>query len=292
MWPPTIDEARVLPSTDQLAALCSSCRALVVRGALDPSHRGWRGTLVEASTNSIMTFYPCTRQGAAFSRQKCHGDRVAIKPSVAFYEWLASIGGPAWQLRGDIRLEHQRLASITKGRQLRVLSTSLWGGAGGSRTPLHADNIHALIFQVAGSKRFFLSTRAEIANAVGEGRLPGNVLDCGETEDYCVDGSQDTIYGLREQLPTGPTGHLAELLPGDALLLPAGLYHDVECDACPALSLTLRFDFDDDHQSKRRDDDALRRFLWRLALKKAVQDRPRGSGIGANGTTPPDDRAD
>ena len=74
----------------------------------------------------------------AFSRQKCHETRAAVKPSLPFLEWLASSSGPGWQLRGDLDLGDEELGAILGEelrRKLRVTSTSLWSGSGGSRTP-------------------------------------------------------------------------------------------------------------------------------------------------------------
>jgi hypothetical protein len=36
---------------------------------------------------------------------------------------------------------------------VRVENASVWGGAGGTRTPLHVDMVHALVFQVLRSRR-------------------------------------------------------------------------------------------------------------------------------------------
>ena len=183
-------------------------------------------------------------------------------------------------------------------------STSLWAGAGGSRTPLHKDDVSAVIFQAVGSKRFFLASRGAVADAVEGGTLPRAVLENGNTEDHCVDGCIDAVFGLDANEPPVVRGELAVLREGDCLVLPAGLYHDVECDAnSPAsMSLTVRFDLDDgdgdgDGGGGDGDDAAapadapanapaerpaagkkdLHKFLMKLALKKAMRDARTGA---------------
>ena len=68
-------------------------------------------------------------------------------------------------MRGGLKLSPQELASLlgpsfSKAAQLvansstsntgrvRVENASVWAGAGGTRTPLHVDMVHALVFQV------------------------------------------------------------------------------------------------------------------------------------------------
>ena len=52
------------------------------------------------------------RPMTAFSRQKCHETRAAIKPSLPFLDWLASSSSPGWQLRGDLDLGDEELGAI------------------------------------------------------------------------------------------------------------------------------------------------------------------------------------
>jgi len=81
-----------------------------------------------------------------------------------------------WQMRGGLKLSPHELASLlgpsfSTAAQLlnnsqyhrgsgtntsisadcsrvRVENASVWAGAGGTRTPLHVDMVHALVFQV------------------------------------------------------------------------------------------------------------------------------------------------
>ncbi|KAJ8599985.1 hypothetical protein CTAYLR_001810 [Chrysophaeum taylorii] len=273
-------------SADVISDACQQQRAAVSRGVLPERMRGWDGALAKASSRTIMTFFPATRvDQTAFSQQKCHDDHAAIKPSLAFYQWLVSQPRQAWQLRGNLNLGDDELGDALGELSdvLRITSASLWGGIGGSRTPLHADAVHALVLQVAGTKKFFLCSRDEISDAVDAGKLPRAVLDDATTESYCVDGSLASVYGLDAPTPKGPSGHLAVLEAGDCLLLPSGLYHDVECDDdSAALSLTVRFELDEpigavdapchreENDARRKKGDDLRKLLWRLALKKAA----------------------
>ena len=284
--------AGAAPAVELVRSLAEApTRGAVVRGALAESARTWSGAVAEAATRQILTFYPAS-SGAmtAFSRQKCHESRAAIKPSVEFLRWLGeSRGAPGWQLRGDLKLRPGEVDAIlgpALADALTVTSTSLWAGAGGSRTPLHKDDVHALVYQAVGSKRFFLSSRSSVADAVAAARLPRGVLEAGNTEDHCVDGSIDDVFGLSEAAPTLVAGELAVLREGDCLVLPAGLYHDVECDAgSPAsMSLTVRFEFAGDSDGaaeappERAPEKAaggkkdLHKFLMKLALKKAMRD--------------------
>lgn len=227
-------------------------RCAVLRNALDASWLGWSGRLAEVTTRSSLSFFPATQDGqTAFSR--CRHASVAAKttPSVAFWRWLAATPQP-WQMRGLMQLSAAERAeivgvAISKAIQkgvVKVTQESLWAGAGGTRTPLHVDRPHAIIFQVEGTKRFFVSSRARVEEAVQAGRLPEAVKTDGTTECFCVDGSQDDIYGP----PDGPAklleGSVVELHAGDCLLLPGGLFHDVQCatEAPASMSLTIRFE--------------------------------------------------
>jgi hypothetical protein len=217
----------------------------------------------------------------AFSRQKCHETRAAIKPSLPFLDWLASSSSPGWQLRGDLDLGDEELGAIlgeTLQKRLRVTSTSLWSGSGGSRTPLHRDDVSALVFQCVGRKRFFLVAEKDVEEAVAKGKLPSAVLE-GGSESHCQDGSLEDVFGLHEAEPTSARGELAVLNEGDCLVLPAGLYHDVESSDGPSMSLTIRFEIIDEAEEEPAIDlkklsmagnSDLKKFMMRLALKKAM----------------------
>ena len=262
------------------ALVAAPARGAVARGALPETARGWRGAVAAAATRKIMTFYPASGGATAFSRQKCHATKTPVKPSLEFLEWLdasAKAGGPAWQLRGDLDLSEAELASILGedlAKRFNVTSTSLWAGSGGSRTPLHKDDVPALVFQCVGRKRFFLSSRAQVEAAVARGALPEAVSSAGNTEDHCVDGALDDVFGLRDATPAVVDGELAELSPGDCLVLPAGLYHDVESDGGVSMSLTVRFDPDapPPPPPPSAGGGDLKKFLLRLAMKKAMRD--------------------
>merc|ERR1712216_151464 len=121
------------------------------------------------------------------------------------------------------------LKDAMAGGVIEITQTLLWSGAGGTRTPLHVDRNHALVFQVEGTKRFFLSSRADVEDAAFNGTLPEAVRDEGGTDAFCIDGSLDDVHGLLEPSPECVTGSLVTLHRGDCLILPAGLFHDVEC---------------------------------------------------------------
>ena len=250
---------------------------VVLRSFVGPDALGWHGIVAAASTRSILTLYTSTDATKnAFSRAVCHQHRAAVKPSLAFYDWLAMTTN--WQLRGEITLTDAEMTSVLGDLQLSIESLSVWAGAPSTRTPLHRDDVDTLIMQIAGTKRCYLCTSQTIEDAVTADRLPKSVLN-GTTEDFCVHGSLDQVHG---------SGNNVVLLnPGDVLFLPKGLYHDIESvDA--SLSLTIRWsndrsssllgaaaaapetlsdDDDGDHAQRQ-----LHRFLWRLALKKAAQD--------------------
>lgn len=258
-WWSQIDDGALSPQV--IADLCDSERPMIARNALQGDALGWQGSIAAASTTDIMTFYPGSDDAqTAFSRQRHHASCAAIKPSLAFYSWLAAHRGRAWQLRGNVAAD----LAFVDALGLRVTSTSLWGGAG-SRTPLHVDSVHALILELAGTKKVFLSSTDAVARAVDAGRLPRAALDDGATESYCVDGTLASVYGLDDDNPKCVDGQLVVVNPGDVLVLPAGVYHDVECES-PALSLSIRFELDEQRPERLAD------FLRRLAAKKALAD--------------------
>ena len=271
------------PSVGLVEALVAApARGAVARQALPATARTWTGAVARAATRKILTFYPATSdQMTAFSRQKCHETRAAIKPSLPFLDWLASSSSPGWQLRGDLDLGDEELGAIlgeTLQKRLRVTSTSLWSGSGGSRTPLHRDDVSALVFQCVGRKRFFLVAEKDVEEAVAKGKLPSAVLE-GGSESHCQDGSLEDVFGLHEAEPTSARGELAVLDEGDCLVLPAGLYHDVESSDGPSMSLTIRFEIIDEAEEEPAIDlkklsmagnSDLKKFMMRLALKKAM----------------------
>ena len=239
---------------------------LLQRAVVDGAALGWSGSLAMASTRSILTMYTSSDIAAnAFSRAKCHEQRTALKPSLAFYEWLEKSGQQLpWQLRGDVKLEQSELAAFP---ELPGRSFSVWAGAPGTRTPLHADDVDAVIFQIAGSKRFLLKGRSAVERAVNDGRLPVGVLHRGATEDSCVDGSLEDVHHADDE------ALVIRLEPGDSLSLPAGLYHDVECGPTASLSLTVRFDAMPAREDTSQADKDMKaqhqqRALLRLAFRK------------------------
>ena len=271
------------PSVGLVEALVAApARGAVARQALPATARTWTGAVARAATRKILTFYPSTSDSmTAFSRQKCHETRAAVKPSLPFLDWLASSSSPGWQLRGDLDLGDEELGAILGEelrRKLRVTSTSLWSGSGGSRTPLHRDDVSAIIFQCVGRKRFFLVAEKDVEDAVAKGKLPSGVLE-GGSESHCQDGSLEDVFGLHEAEPTSARGELAVLNEGDCLILPAGLYHDVESSDGPSMSLTVRFEIIDEAEEEPAIDlkklsmagnSDLKKFMMRLALKKAM----------------------
>ena len=271
------------PAVGLVEALVNApARGAVARQALPATARTWTGAVARAATRKILTFYPSTSDSmTAFSRQKCHETRAAIKPSLPFLDWLASSSSPGWQLRGDLDLGDEELGAIlgeTLQKRLRVTSTSLWSGSGGSRTPLHRDDVSALVFQCVGRKRFFLVAEKDVEEAVAKGKLPSAVLE-GGSESHCQDGSLEDVFGLHEAEPTSARGELAVLDEGDCLVLPAGLYHDVESSDGPSMSLTIRFEIIDEAEEEPAIDlkklsmagnSDLKKFMMRLALKKAM----------------------
>ena len=67
----------------------------------------------------------------AFSRQKCHETRAAVKPSLPFLDWLASSSSPGWQLRGDLDLgDEEPPVSDSPLRSLRKQASRVTGVTG------------------------------------------------------------------------------------------------------------------------------------------------------------------
>ena len=129
-----------------------------------------------------------------------------------------------------------------------------------------------------GRKRFFLVAEKDVEDAVAKGKLPSAVLE-GGSESHCQEGSLEDVFGLHEAEPTSARGELAVLDEGDCLVLPAGLYHDVESSDGPSMSLTIRFEIIDEAEEEPAIDlkklsmagnSDLKKFMMRLALKKAM----------------------
>lgn len=244
--------------------------AAVVRAALGagdgstPGHPwlGWNGRAIELSTSSThpFLFFPTLPNSGqnAFSLERHRGGTAKVVPSTDFWFWLLA-SKQAWQMRGELNLSAtqvaeligQNLASAVEKHIFRVTQISVWSGKGGTRTPLHSDSVHALIFQLAGTKRFFLSSRAEVEAAVAKGLLPDAVMSehcaASRTDAFCLDGSLEELHGLDAAQPKRAHGCIAALSPGDCLVLPAGVYHDVECsvEQPASMSVTVRFALDE-----------------------------------------------
>jgi len=227
-------------------------QAAVVRGALEDKWLGAEGRVMESISNTTLSLFTAGHDGQnTFSRGLHRNLRSLVQPSTALWRQLVS-SKQAWAMRGELELNPADLADLFGGSSADIreamvegrAAVSLFSGAGGTRTPLHVDNIHALIYQVEGTKRLFMSSRPDIADAVGRGAIPEEVLHDGSTDVFCVDGSLEEVHGLCEPKPPRAHGAFVELHPGDCLILPAGLYHDVEAaaDAPASLSLTVRFD--------------------------------------------------
>ena len=228
-----------------------------------------------------MTFLPASESHATVFSDTAHRHEAAlVRPSLAFWHWLTSSNASkGWQLRGGLGLQLSELAPLigpelahaVAAGSVQLDTTSIWSGAGGTRTPLHVDMVHALVFQVAGTKRWLLAPEAAVEAACDAGDVPEAVLTNGETHDFLVEGSLKDLYGVddsegedAEDSSAGQGEHVTEqgvacvkwqaratsktvrgrvvtLREGDCLLVPAGLYHDVQSDTLPALSLTVRF---------------------------------------------------
>ena len=295
-----------LTKPDDSAFISRAESALVVRDVV--LDKGWQSSILTATCREPMTFYTSTRDRHAAFADKLHRKEAAIvKPSPAFWSWLTDndilFEKKTWQLRGTLKLKPQEIAkllgsalsSAIASGEVEFHSASAWAGAGNTRTPLHVDMVHALIFQIAGMKEFFLASETAIEEATANGfggseRLPAAVLNEGNTHNYLQEGSLADIYGveddadshwifeeddenktvprmhpqnegvleneraanrtclrrrLRRKRPNLSSrtvrGEVVTLFPGDALLLPAGVYHDVQSTAHPALSITVRF---------------------------------------------------
>ena len=124
--------------------------------------------------------------------------------------------GPGWQLRGDLDLGDEELGAILGEelrRKLRVTSTSLWSGSGGSRTPLHRDDVSALVWQCVGRKRFFLVAEKDVEDAVSKGKLPSAVLE-GGSESHCRDGSlEEVVFRVEIKASRRPPRHRRDTCP-------------------------------------------------------------------------------
>jgi hypothetical protein len=115
----------------------------------------------------------------------------------------------------------EQMSAAFQSQEISYDNCSIWSGSARTRTPLHTDSVDGIIFQIAGSKRVFLSTKAEIEEGVEQGRLPEGVLSEGKTDNFLCEGSLDDVHGLNQSSPCTCSGELVTLHPGDCLLLPA-----------------------------------------------------------------------
>ena len=109
--------------------------------------------------------------------------------------------------------------------RLRYKSCSIWAGAGETRTPLHVDWVHAVIYQIAGKKDILLAHESAVEEAVEAGDLPEGVLTEGNTDNSAhLVGSLEEVYGVDASGWSTKVvrGRVVTLEPGDSLLLPAG----------------------------------------------------------------------
>ena len=210
----------------------------VARGAVAGAVRD---AVFAASTRRSLTLFPGAPGQRTFSQTHHRALGAALRPSAAAWAWLARSAEP-WQLRGALDLDARELGATCGallGRRdgLEVLgsvlpgaATSLWAGSAGTRTPLHADAATSVVVQLAGAKVFRCCSRDDVAAA----DLPPAVLR---------DGDAAAALGLAvadvERIPNVAT---VVLEPGDALVLPRGVYHDVEARDGLAASLVLRVD--------------------------------------------------
>ena len=85
----------------------------MVAGAVPPLALGWTGSVVKMTTRAMFTFYPSSGDQASTFSDKLRGaDAAVVKPSLAFWQWLASdeSGSRTWQMRGGIKLSALELA--------------------------------------------------------------------------------------------------------------------------------------------------------------------------------------
>lgn len=246
-------------SSADLVALILARRdaATVVRGALPAASRDWSGAVLAQTSKQPMAFYPGGSDdvdggaAAVFSERSAASRRTIVKPSAAYWQWLRRCALP-WQMRSALALgtdpaaHVEALAGAGVGAALRagrarLHSASVWAGGGGCRTPLHVDEIDGLLFQVCGSKRLVLAARADVHAACAAGALPSAVAESGNTDDFLVAGDLAAVYGLGEAAGTRlQRAQVVTLHPGDCLLIPAGVYHDVQSETAAAVSLTVR----------------------------------------------------
>jgi len=93
-------------------------------------------------------------------------------------------------------------------------AVSLWIGPAGTRTPLHHDTTNIFFCQMWGRKRFWLISSFETA-----------LLD-GAQGFYAAMSAEELEAGSRPEL-AGVRVQRVDLGPGDALFLPAGIWHQV-----------------------------------------------------------------
>ena len=107
-----------------------------------------------------------------------------------------------------------------------LYSSNLWIGAGGNRSLLHYDHVNSLLIVMEGRKRFVLFGPEQTWNMYPYSVLNLKSIKEGRVLDSKVNAAKldlDQFPRIRKAV-----GLYGELLPGQALFIPAGTWHYIE----------------------------------------------------------------
>ncbi|MEQ1507218.1 MAG: cupin-like domain-containing protein [Myxococcota bacterium] len=132
----------------------------------------------------------------------------------------AALEGPLAPMLDDVR----PVPGILVAGRLR--ESSVWLGPAGTRTPIHHDTSDTLLCQFLGHKRVWLAPPEETELAERGAGYFGPDLSLSDADDLARIGIGDAAI------------HEVAVGPGDALLIPAGWWHEVVSES-PSLTLTF-----------------------------------------------------
>lgn len=232
-----------------IAALAACDKPTVYHGALDPALCDPDTWLALSEDDKVIVLMPGERgeNHNAFSVKRSgwesgHKQEQHTAAASTFDPEHGSHGVPPvhaarWHARWRLDLQSPATAAIFPSRIPIVADsimsiTNMFYAAPCTRTPLHKDKETSFLLHLQGVKSVLCFSQDEVNL---DPRLPAGVKGNGQTQNFSVSGDQAAIFGGERPLTEGGGDKLLHyggwhhmLAPRDLLVIPAGLYHDIE----------------------------------------------------------------